>query len=173
MRREFSLFDDEGFLVKKSTSFEDNLKEGWLVMYKEPLRKLISESKEYSKVKVFIYLSSLQTYDSLVFTTITSISKNLKMTYKTCWACIKWLEEKQYLKRVERDGMHGFLLNPKITTCGKKSLKEKNALWSMNFSDFQRIDKDTGEILLDNPSDEVQLEMNFDDFDDEVMNNEH
>lgn len=164
MKREFSLFDDDGFLVKKSISFEENLKEGWIVMYKEPLRKLITECKEYSKVKVFIYLSSLQTYDSLVFTTITSISKNLNMTYKTCWSCIKWLEEKNYLKRVERDGINGFLINPKVSTYGKKSLKEKNALWSMDFSDFQMIDKETGEILPSNPTDEQSTEQIVEEF---------
>lgn len=135
------------------------------MVYKRPLEKLILECKEYSKVRVFIFLMSRQTFDSLVIISISEIARQLKMTYKTAWACIKWLEDKDYLKRVERDGIVGFMINPKVSTCGKKSLVEKQSVFGqIDLSMIRRnpelpvpspdeldipdnVDVETGEIL--------------------------
>lgn len=129
MQKEFILKDNEGNILKKTSSYVEQLKEGWIVMYKEPLKKLVMECKEYSKVRVFIYIASLQTYDTLVFVSIADVARNIGITYKTAWSCVKWLEEHQYLCRIERDGICGFLINPDFSTCGKKTSKLKKELW--------------------------------------------
>lgn len=148
MKKVFSLFDDNGELVKQTEQHGSQLKEGWIVVYKEPLQRLITECKEYSKVRVFIYLSSLQTFDSLVFISIAELSRKLQMTYKTAWSCIKWLEEHEYIKRMERDGITGFLLNPNITTCGKKNAGKKRSMWSsFDLGNGKIVDTETGEII--------------------------
>lgn len=135
MRKEFSLFDDDDNLVAKHTTYGDVLSEGWIVMYKKPLQHLVLHCTEYSKVRVFAYLSSLQSYDSVVYTTISDVSKQLNLNYKTTWNAIIWLEKNQYLIRTVKNGSSGFILNPQITTCGKKSLKEKKFAWKMSFLD--------------------------------------
>lgn len=153
IKKIFSLFDDDGTLIREIAMNGNQLKEGWIVVYKRPLERLILECKEYSKVRVFIFLMSRQTFDSLVIISISEIAKKLKMNYKTAWACIKWLEERDYLRRVERDGVVGFMINPQVSTCGKKSLPEKQSVFgkfdiSITKDDVpDNVDIETGEIL--------------------------
>ena len=130
MKRVFSLFDDYGELIKKTEIKGSVFREGWFVMYKEPLEKLILETNELSKVKVFLYITSQQTFEDIVMMTVAHISKHLKMSYKTAWSAVIWLEQNKYLKRVQRKGISGFLINPDVSTCGKESLQRKKDAWN-------------------------------------------
>lgn len=146
MKKVYSIYDDEGLLIK-STSFNDEgLQGGWFVMYKDSILHLLNECKELTKLKVFMFLASRQTFDTLIVTNVTFISKSLKMSYKSAWLAVKWLEDNDYIKRVEIDGVHGFLINPSYTTCGRKSLKQKRMIWERSLSEV--VNKDTGEIVI-------------------------
>lgn len=147
MRRQFTLFDDEGTVIKSTTYSEEGLNAGWVVMYQRGILSLLNKCKELTKLKVFMFLASQQTFDSIVVTNMAFVARELKMSYKSAWLAVKWLEENKVLKRVVKNGVSGFLLNPKYTTCGRKSLKEKRALWKILEDNPQRIDSKTGEIF--------------------------
>lgn len=175
MKKLFATFDDNGSIIRQTLYEGSALMEGWFIMYKEPLKELIMKCKEYSKVRVFIYLSTLQTYDTYIFTTIRAVSKALNITYKTCWDCFKWLEKENYIKKFDKEGVTAYVINPKITTCGKKSLPHKNQIWNLNLDELPKI-----EAIDSSPSTETSLNKTIDTetgeiltFTEEDLKNEH
>lgn len=129
--REFRLFEDDGSLVAKTVRKGTMLGEGWFVMYKEAVQRLLKECPNFATFKVFIQLASYQTYDVYVYVSIRQVATDLGMTYRTAWGCVKWLEAHKYLRRELQNGTPVFLLNHLVTTCGKKSLPAKSKLWSI------------------------------------------
>lgn len=132
MIKQIALFDDDGNLIRQVTKTGSQLKEGWIVFYKEELERLMKANFDYSVVKVYMYLCSQQTYQTLVMTPISHVARELRMSYRTAWGAVRTLEAEGYLARRCVDGVKGFLINPKVTTCGKSSLAAKNILWSLD-----------------------------------------
>lgn len=161
MKKQFTLFDDEGTIIKSTTYSDEGLNTGWIVMYKKNIIEILNKCKELTKLKVFMFLASQQTYDSIVVANMAYISKQLKISYKSTWLAIKWLEENQIVVRIVKNGVHGFLINPKYTTCGRKSLKEKRSLWDRMIMTEKHVDTGTGEIIemKEIPIEEKEIEL--------------
>lgn len=142
MIKQINLFDDEGNFVRSVTQTGSQLKEGWIVFYKEELERLMKLNLDYSVVKVYMYLCSQQTYEKLVMTPISHAARELGMAYRTAWGAIRTLEREGFLARRTVDGVRGFLINPKVSTCGKASLAAKQILWSLSEQDIAGIKLD-------------------------------
>ena len=78
--------------------------------------------------KVFALLSSKQPFEGGVRISKKAVSEQLKISYDNVMRGFKWLKEHLYIKERKTDGQTEFLLNPNVTTCGRKR-KEKIKLW--------------------------------------------
>lgn len=125
--RQISLFDSEtGELISSNQQMSGTrLKEGWIVVYKEALRKLLKEAPNYSTVKVYLYIATAQDYDTVTMITTPFIAKEASMSYQAAWRATKWLIQNSYIKRADINGSEGFIVNPMISTCGRKNFEEK------------------------------------------------
>lgn len=136
MKKVVSLFDEStGELfsrVEKNTS--TILGGEWIVFYDSAIRKILEDNPDYSTVKVLLQLMSMQTFDVYTITTIQNVARKLKMSYKTAWSAVKWLEKNNYLKRSKVNGANAFILNPSMTTRGRSSMAQKRTVWGMNFA---------------------------------------
>lgn len=136
MKKVISLFDENtGELfsrVEKNTS--TILGGEWIVFYDSAIRKILEDNPDYSTVKVLLQLMSMQTFDVYTITTIQSVAKKLKMSYKTAWSAVQWLEKNHYLKRSKVNGANAFILNPSMTTRGRSSMAQKRTIWSLDLT---------------------------------------
>ena len=125
--RQVSLFDDETgeFISSNATALGSKLKEGWIVVYKEALMTLMSEVPNYATLRFYLYLACHQTYDTMTIVSTSHIAKEAKMTYQTAWNACKWLIQHNYIAKTTKNGTPAFIINPDVTTCGKKNLEAK------------------------------------------------
>ena len=125
--RQVSLFDDETgeFISSNATALGSKLKEGWIVVYKDALMTLMSEVPNYATLRFYLYLACHQTYDTMTIVSTSHIAKEAGMTYQTAWNACKWLIQHNYIAKTSKDGTPAFIINPDVTTCGKKNLEAK------------------------------------------------
>lgn len=153
MKKQFSLFDDDGTLIKSTEYSVEGFDRSWFIMYKATTEQMLSKFSELTKLKVFMFILSQQTFDSLVITNMKYIAKTLGISYKSTWLAVKWLIENDFIKKVEKNGNKGFIINPYYSACGRKSLKERKEVWNWSKNNYQYIDSDTGEIII--PDEEI------------------
>lgn len=79
--------------------------------------------------KVFAILASKQPFEGGIKITKQAVSEQLKISYDNVIRGFKWLKENNYIKERKTDGQTEFLLNPNVTSCGRKR-KEKIKLWN-------------------------------------------
>lgn len=127
MIRQISLFDAETgeFISSNTQNVGNKLKEGWIVIYKDKLEEFIKECPNFATMKVYMRIAAQQDYKTITFITPTYIAKDLGLSYPSVWAAVKWLEQHAYLRKVKENGSSGFIVNPTVTTCGKKNMEEK------------------------------------------------
>ena len=130
---EFRLINNEtGEIEVKNSKQRLVNKPGFVLIYREALQILASEAPSLSVMKVFSLLSSLQEYaDDGINITKQAIADTIGTTYKSVWSACKWLEENKFIKTRKHNGQTQFLLNPDITTCGRKR-QAKKMLWAIN-----------------------------------------
>jgi len=121
-------FDAEtGEVYKDFVTFGTQNGDDWMIMYKKPIFQMAMEAPSVA-LKVFLSLSSKQPFEGGIKTTKQAIADQLKISYDNVMRGFKWLKEHNYIKERKTDGQTEFLLNPKVTTCGRKR-KEKIKLW--------------------------------------------
>jgi CTP-dependent riboflavin kinase len=84
---------------------------------------------DFSTLKVFLTLAVKQEFEDGINTTKQAIADELKISYRSIIKAFNWLKEKGYIKERKVNGQTQFLLNPNVTTCGKKR-EEKIKLWN-------------------------------------------
>ena len=126
--RQIKLIDDVTgeFISSNEQKLGTKLKEGWIVVYKKALVKLLEECPNFATLKVYLRIASAQTYDTITYITTPYIAKTLGMTYQTAWNAVKWLIRNKYIKKSQnKTGANGFIVNPFVSTCGKHNFDEK------------------------------------------------
>ena len=81
-----------------------------------------------SALKVFLHLATRQPFEGGIKISKKAVADNLELSRTVVWQGFKWLKENNYIKERKVDGLPEFLLNPNVTTCGRKR-KEKIKLW--------------------------------------------
>lgn len=134
-------YDEETgeYLGGYSHKIGSKLKGDWIVFYKDALLKLIKECPNYSTMKVYMMMAASQTYDSVTLVSLPYIAKELGIAYQTVWNSAKWLQQSGYIRRAEYHGNTGFVLNPDVTTCGKKNMENKAAYVAGDLSNDELI----------------------------------
>lgn len=125
MITQLNLFNDDGEVISKITMRGSPLGKDWFVMYEEGVRLLISQAPDFITMKVYLQLSTMQSYDTYIITNIKHLSKVLKVSYVSVWKSIKWLKKNNYIEQKMVNGQTAFVLNPSVANKGRKSLKEK------------------------------------------------
>lgn len=126
--RQISLYDEETgeFISSNSEIIGNKLKEGWIVIYKKPLVKLLNDCPNFATLKVYLRIAAAQEYDTVTYITTPYLAKALCMSYQTAWNAVKWLVANAYIKKTENvTGSQGFIVNPLVSTCGKKNYEKK------------------------------------------------
>lgn len=136
--KEITLFDldkETGELVPMSqtTKYEGTeLGDDWIVLYKKALDKLLGMNVSGSTLKLFIKLLSMQDFGKEIVVSKKYLRESLQMPKSTFTMSLTWLKEHDFVKETTSMGNQAFVLNPKVTACGKKALKERKAFWSMS-----------------------------------------
>lgn len=131
--RQISLIDEETgeFISSNQQKLGSKLKEGWIVVYKRALIKLLEDCPNYATLKVYLRIAAAQTYDTITYITTPYIAKSLGVTYQTAWNAVKWLISNGYLRKTSNPtGANGFIVNPFTSTCGKHNFDEKSKAFS-------------------------------------------
>ena len=109
--------------------FEENYGDGWMIVYRDSFMNFLLNSPDFVTAKVFGSLMTKQKFDSGIKITKKFIADELKVSYRSVMNAFKWLKENGYVKEHKVNGITEFLLNPDVTTCGKKK-EEKIKLWN-------------------------------------------
>ena len=126
--KQITEFDAEtGEVYKEFVTFGTQNGEGWVIMYREGLETLVKNAPP-SALKVFLHLAIRQPFEGGVKISKKAVADNLELSRTVVWQGFKWLKENNYIKERTTDGLPEFLLNPNVTTCGRKR-KEKIKLW--------------------------------------------
>lgn len=136
-----SLFDDNDNFVSSFSKVVNGsaLKDGWIFMYKEAINELLDDAPTFAVVKIFFRLASLQTYEPIIHTTLSHVAKLAGLNYKTAWQAMKWLKENGYVKTTEEAGSRGYIINPKVSGCGRSSIKVKEEIWLKEVMKNERV----------------------------------
>lgn len=131
--RQTTLFDEDTGEIQSQWStigkYKSELGDDWIVFYKKSLVRLVQEVPKLSIMKVYMRLCAYQTFQSQVMVSMNHVAKELDMTYKTVWHAFQWLLKYNYIKKVNVEGLTGWVINPNVSTCGRKAAKEKQKLW--------------------------------------------
>ena len=103
--------------------------DGWMIVYRDSFMNFLLNSPDFVTTKVFGSLMTKQNFDSGIKITKKFIADELKVSYRSVMNAFKWLKEHDYVKEHKVNGVTEFLLNPDVTTCGKKK-EEKVKLWN-------------------------------------------
>lgn len=126
IRRTTDIDEQTGEVIKSNdVKLGTRLKGEWIVVYKDALKSLVRNCPNYSTMKVYLEMAAAQDYNSVTMITLPYIGRILNMSYQTVWNAGKWLQANGYIKKATYNGNTGFVLNPKVTTCGKKHLDKK------------------------------------------------
>lgn len=118
-----------GYNVTDGGSYYWGFSKDWVFFNDELMVNLIKNIPACSTLKVFLKLSTKQEFEGGIKTTKQALANELKISYDSAIKAFKWLKENDYVKEFKRDGQTCFLLNPKVTTCGKNR-KDKIELWN-------------------------------------------
>ena len=130
--KQVRIFDgNTGEVFKESISFGSQNGEGWIIMYRDTIKSLIHNAPDFSTMKVFLTLATNQEFETGINTTKQAVADELNISYVSTMKAFKWLKENNYVKERKVHGQTQFLLNPRVTTCGKNR-KAKIALWESN-----------------------------------------
>ena len=120
----------QGVQTKKDTYYRGTQNgDGWMIVYREPFMDFLLRTPDFVTTKVFGSLMTKQEFDRGIGTTKKAIADELKVSYRSVMTAFKWLKENGYIKERKVRGQTEFLLNPNVTTCGKKK-EEKIKLWN-------------------------------------------
>ena len=100
----------------------------WVIVYREPFMNLTLNAPP-AALKVFITLMTKQEFEGGIHMTKRAVAEKLKVSYDNVMRAFKWLKEHDYVREHKVDGVPEILLNPEVTTCGKKK-EEKIKLWN-------------------------------------------
>lgn len=103
--------------------------DGWMIVYRDNFMHFLKQTTNPSVLRVFGSLMTKQEFDHGVRTTKKAIADELNISYDSVMVAFKWLREHGYIKERKVRGQTEFLLNPDVTTCGKKK-EEKVKLWN-------------------------------------------
>lgn len=129
---QMTLFDDNNNPISQVNKIIDGsvLKDGWVFMYKQAINDLLDDAPTFAVIKIFFRLASMQSYEPIVYTTLSHVAKLASLNYKTAWQAMKWLKENNYVKVVSVSGVRGYLINPSVSGCGRSAMKARIELWS-------------------------------------------
>lgn len=149
--KQFSLFDTEtGDIISSHQQLAGSqLKEGWIVVYKEALRDLMAKCPNYATLRTYLYIATAQNYDTVTLITIKYIASETGMRYQTVWNSVKWLINEGFIAKANIKGSPGFVVNPLVSTCGKKNYDEKLEYFAKDLASVLGIDRKDVEISLD------------------------
>ena len=146
--RQISLIDEETgeFISSNQQKLGSKLKEGWIVVYKRALIKLLDDCPNCATLKVYLRIAAAQTYDTITYITTPYVAKSLGITYQTAWNAVRWLVNNGYLRKTSNPtGATGFIVNPLVSTCGKHNYDEKVDA----FADADTSLEETSETLVE------------------------
>ena len=103
--------------------------DGWMIVYRDNFMNFLKQTTNPSVLRVFCSLMTKQEFDRGVKTTKKAIADELHISYDSVMIAFKWLKEHGYIKERKVLGQSEFLLNPEVTTCGRKK-DEKVKLWN-------------------------------------------
>lgn len=127
--KQVTVFDSEtGEIFSDSTNYGSQNGENWVIWYRSALSTLAEIAPDFSTLKVFLKLASKQEFETGINTTKQALADELKISYVSVMKAFKWLKENDYVKERKVNGQTQFLLNPKVTTCGRNR-KAKIELW--------------------------------------------
>ncbi len=106
------------------------------MVYKEALRKLMADCPNYATLRTYLYIATAQDYDTVTFITTSYIAAETGMRYQTVWNAVKWLINNAYIKRASVGGSSGFIVNPLISTCGRKNYDNKLKAFTEGIADL-------------------------------------
>ena len=109
--------------------FEQYYGDDCIIVYREPFMNFLKQTTKPSVLKVFCLLMMKQEFDRVIKITKKFVADELKVSYDSVMVAFKWLKEHGYIKERKVNGITEFLLNPDVTTCGKKK-EEKLKLWN-------------------------------------------
>ena len=173
--KQFSLFDEETGEVFQSTiqKVGNKLKGGWIVVYKEPIQKLLKEVPNFATLKVYLTVATTQDFETVTMISLSKICEINGMVYQTVWNAIKWLKKHGYLAVGEVNGEAGLVVNPTVSTCGKKNLEKRMEYFTSeveetNFDDLT-FDDENSEVIdkIDDTND-----FEFTDYTDDTIDEE-
>lgn len=132
--KQFNIFDATSGELKlqKTVRGTTTFGRGWAMIDKKALRQLIADC-DPGTVTVAAWLISKQTYEDYIVAAISGIARATGIHRNTVGKSLKELAERQFLRPIKIDGSLCWLLNPRITACGKESYKRRQRLW--NFAD--------------------------------------
>ena len=131
LAKQVRVFDPEtGEIVKDTVNYGGQNEEGFMLMYKDGILSLAAEAPSVA-LRTFLALASRQEYEGGIKVSKQTIANEIGMSSDSATRAFKWLKENKYVKEYKDDGITTFLLNPTVTTCGKKQLTEKKKrLWA-------------------------------------------
>lgn len=103
--------------------------DGWMIVYRDSFMDFLKQTTNPSVLRVFGSLMTKQEFDRGINTTKKAIADELHISYDSVMVAFKWLKEHGYIKERKVRGQTEFLLNPDVTTCGKKK-EAKIDLWN-------------------------------------------
>ena len=127
--KELTVMDDDGNVQAKHRWKSKPNPEGFILMYRTPIEELAADAPTLSVMKVFLLLSTMQQYEGGITTTQKAIAEKLGISQVHTSKAFKWLRENGYIGEQKVNGIKQFLLNPNVTTCGKKR-QAKEIQWS-------------------------------------------
>ena len=78
------------------------------------------------------------------------MTNDLGMAYQTVWNAVKWLIKNDYIRRAKNEtGASGFIVNPLISTCGRKNLSEKLDAFADEEEEYSNVSASSGVPLED------------------------
>ena len=126
--KQVKIFDSEtGEIFSDSTNYGSQNGDDWVIWYRNALANLAVNAPLVAW-KVLAMLASKQEFEDGINTTKQAIADTLGMSYENVMRGFKWLKENDYIKERKVNGQTQFLLNPRVTTCGRKR-KAKIELW--------------------------------------------
>ena len=128
--KELTVMDENGNVQSKHRWKSKPNPEGFVLVYRDAMKDLAIEAPSLSVMKVFNLLGSMQPFEGGIAISKQAIADRIGTTYKSVWSACKWLIENGYIGEQKINGMRQFILNPNVTTCGKKR-QAKEIQWSL------------------------------------------
>ena len=109
-------------------------------MYEDGVKLLIKQAPNFITLKVYLQLSTMQTFDMHIITTVKDLARELGVSYVSAWKAIKWLKRHRYIEQTTVNGTPAFILNPSVATKGKKNIKAKKKIFPAGYQALKSFD---------------------------------